>query len=182
MGSKSCRIWSFLVFAVMVSRGGRGESAGCSNNMISGLSSCISYLRGNSSRPLPSCCASLANVQQAQPECICPMLTNNGASATLGTAINRTLAMAMPATCKLPTPQCHDDVGNGGAASSPAVSPPSDASSPSPPSTAEAPTSDFDSGSKTVPVPNIDTSDATTSSIYLIFMAAWIIATSHFQY
>lgn len=105
MATKTYTIWSFLVLALMLSRGATAQS-GCSNNMINGLSSCISYLRGNSSRPLPSCCTSLANVQQAQPKCICPLLSNNGASATLGIAINRTLAMAMPATCKLRTPQC----------------------------------------------------------------------------
>ena len=105
MDTKKCRFWSFLVIGLMVSTGCTAQS-GCSNNMISGLSSCITYLRGNSTRPLPACCASLANIQQSQPECICPMLSNNGASATHGIAINRTLAMAMPATCKLTTPYC----------------------------------------------------------------------------
>lgn len=105
MDTKKCRFWSYLVIGLMVGTGCTAQS-GCSNNMISGLSSCITYLRGNSTRPLPACCTSLANIQQSQPECICPMLSNNGASATLGIAINRTLAMAMPATCKLTTPHC----------------------------------------------------------------------------
>ncbi|XP_047953893.1 non-specific lipid transfer protein GPI-anchored 5-like [Salvia hispanica] len=180
MDTKKCRFWSFLVIGLMVSTGCTAQS-GCSNNMISGLSSCITYLRGNSTRPLPACCASLANIQQSQPECICPMLSNNGASATLGIAINRTLAMAMPATCKLTTPYCDD----GPAASSPTISPTSDTSL-VPPTKAPSADSDSnysDSDSKTLP--NIDTSygnaaTATTSSIYLTLMAAWIVTTCHF--
>lgn len=101
---------TFLVLlgliVVLGSRGAKAQSSGCSNNLIAGLSSCVGYLRGNSSRPLPSCCTALANVQQSQPDCLCPMLSN-GATFSLGIAANRTLAMALPTTCKLQTPQCH---------------------------------------------------------------------------
>ncbi|KAL1539743.1 non-specific lipid transfer protein GPI-anchored 5-like [Salvia divinorum] len=178
MDTKKCRFWSFLVIGLTVSTGCTTAQSGCSNDMVSGLSTCITYLRGNSSRPLPSCCASLANIQQSQPECICPMLSNNGASATLGIAINRTLAMAMPATCKLTIPHCDDEP----AASSPAISPISDTSLVPP---TEAPASDsdsdFDSGSKTVPTSYGNAATATTSSMYLtLLMAAWIVATRHF--
>lgn len=111
MSTKNHKMLSLLVFAVILlsRRGGKAQSSGCSNNVISGLSSCIGYLRGNSSRPLPSCCTALANVEQSQPDCLCPMLSN-GASFSLGIAANRTLAMALPTTCKLSTPQCHGNI------------------------------------------------------------------------
>lgn len=94
-----------LVLALILYCRGAMAQSGCSN-MLTGLSSCISYATGNSSAPVPSCCTSLANVVNSQPQCLCPLLSN-GAGSSLGFAINQTLALALPATCNVQTPQCN---------------------------------------------------------------------------
>ncbi|XP_051142099.1 non-specific lipid transfer protein GPI-anchored 15-like [Andrographis paniculata] len=75
----------------------------CSTKVL-GLSSCLTYITRNSSSPSPSCCASLDSLVRSQPECLCPLLSN-GAGFSLGVAINRTLATALPAACNLKNTQ-----------------------------------------------------------------------------
>ncbi|PIN14472.1 hypothetical protein CDL12_12900 [Handroanthus impetiginosus] len=171
-----------LVLAVMLFRQARAQSK-CSSSVLS-LSSCISYVTGNSSTPPLSCCASLSNVVQSQPRCICPLLNSNGAGFSLGVVLNRTLALALPAACNIRTPsvsQCNA-VANGPAPS--ALSPPTGAAtepSESPTSTI-APENPPGTGSKTVPTTSGSTSDG-TSSIYLVvatlLIGVWIDSTSH---
>ncbi|GFP82855.1 hypothetical protein PHJA_000428600 [Phtheirospermum japonicum] len=79
-----------LIVAFILCKGAIGQSR-CSSTLLS-LSSCMNYVMGNTSTPSSSCCSSLANTVQSQPQCLCPLLS--GGSSTFGISINQTLAMA----------------------------------------------------------------------------------------
>ncbi|KAL3827974.1 hypothetical protein ACJIZ3_016776 [Penstemon smallii] len=148
----------------------RAQSS-CSSTVMS-LSSCLNYITGNSTTPSQPCCTSLSNVVETQPQCLCPLLNNNGVgSSTLGIAINQTLAMALPALCNVQTPrtlsQCNDA---NGPASAPApwfMNSPTDGSS-------EPNDQEIPSGSKTVPGTSGSTTE--TSSILFTFVTLLIVA------
>lgn len=81
-----------------------GQSSDCNNVLIS-LSPCLNYINGNSSTPSPSCCSQLTTVVRSQPQCLCQVFDNGGgASALGGLNVNQTLALALPAACRLQTP------------------------------------------------------------------------------
>ncbi|GJW06511.1 sister-chromatid cohesion protein 3 [Tanacetum coccineum] len=52
---------------------GSMAQSGCTNVLI-GMSSCLNYVTGSSKTPTSSCCSSLANVVQSQPQCLCSAL------------------------------------------------------------------------------------------------------------
>ncbi|KAK2973731.1 hypothetical protein RJ640_019731 [Escallonia rubra] len=145
MAFKGIEMSLVLVFVVML-WGGATAQSGCSS-AIMGLSPCLNFITGNSSTPSSSCCSQLSSVVQSQPSCLCSVL--NGGGASIGVAINQTLALALPGACNVQTPslsQCNAANGPVPSAATPASSPmdsPSDSSNV--PSGA---------GSKTVPSTN----------------------------
>ncbi|XP_031395931.1 non-specific lipid-transfer protein-like protein At2g13820 isoform X2 [Punica granatum] len=71
-------------------------------SVLIGLSPCLNFVTGSSSTPSSSCCSQLASVVQSQPQCLCMVLNNGGAS--LGVTINQTQALALPGACNVQTP------------------------------------------------------------------------------
>lgn len=99
------------VAAAVVVMGWNGAAAqsGCTMALVS-LSPCLNYVSGNSSTPSSSCCSSLTSVVGSQPQCLCALL--NGGASNLGIAVNQTLALALPAACKVQTPSVSRCDGN----------------------------------------------------------------------
>ncbi|KAG8370733.1 hypothetical protein BUALT_Bualt13G0014000 [Buddleja alternifolia] len=177
-----------LVLAVMLIRGATAQSS-CSSTLMS-LASCVNYVTGNITTPSSSCCSSLSNVVQSQPQCLCPLL--NGVGSTFGISINQTLALALPSVCNVQTPpvaRCNAAAGPA-TATAPAPSPTDASTEP-----AEGPTTTIPStpsgnagtGSKTVPNTRGSTSDGNsiTSSIqfmktFTLFIVAWTANTLMF--
>ena len=107
MASKMSHLW--LVFLVLgmtllTYNGANAQSSinSCTSVLIS-MSSCLNYISGNSSSPASSCCSSLANVVNSQPQCLCAVL-NSGAASSLGVSINQTRALELPKACNVQTP------------------------------------------------------------------------------
>ncbi|KAL3517596.1 hypothetical protein ACH5RR_020185 [Cinchona calisaya] len=122
MASKRIAMCLVLVQVIMLWSGAKAQSSSSCATALMGLSPCLSYVTGNSSKPSPACCTQLGNVVQSSPACLCTL--TNGAANSMGLNINQTLALALPGACNVQTPpisQCNA-VGNG-PASSPAVSP-----------------------------------------------------------
>ncbi|WVY95930.1 hypothetical protein V8G54_028081 [Vigna mungo] len=82
--------------------------SGCSSTLTS-LSPCLNYVMGSSSTPSTPCCSQLSTIVQSSPQCLCSLL--NGGS-TFGITINQTLALSLPAACKVQTPPVSQCQGN----------------------------------------------------------------------
>ncbi|GJY48482.1 non-specific lipid-transfer protein-like protein [Tanacetum coccineum] len=98
---------------------GSMAQSGCTNVLI-GMSSCLNYVTGSSKTPTSSCCSSLANVVQSQPQCLCSAL-DGSALAGLGISIDKAAALALPGACNVKTPpvsRC-----NGGGSAAPVMAP-----------------------------------------------------------
>ncbi|XP_043693281.1 non-specific lipid transfer protein GPI-anchored 5-like [Telopea speciosissima] len=165
-------------------------------NMIVGMAPCLSYITGNSSNPSSSCCQQLSSVVQSQPQCLCQVL-NGSAAATLGIAINQTLALSLPAACNVQTPSisaCNAVNGPSTslAAESPVGSPYPTASTTSngntdstTPPVADSPSG---TGSKTVPSTGVETSKGTRITklplhllvLMLLFVASFVSTLTSF--
>ncbi|XP_071702799.1 non-specific lipid transfer protein GPI-anchored 15-like [Rutidosis leptorrhynchoides] len=171
-----------MVLIVSVCGGAMGQS-GCTSALMS-MSPCLNFITGNTSTPSPSCCSQLGNVVQAQPQCLCQLLSGNGIN--FGLSINRTLALTLPGACNVQTPpasQCN--AANGPPATStpsPAASP--DGSSepeilPQSPSESNTPSG---SGSKTDgPTPNGSDSRAPLHFLaFVLFVVSWASTTASF--
>ncbi|XP_022013182.1 non-specific lipid transfer protein GPI-anchored 2 isoform X1 [Helianthus annuus] len=130
MASKIVGMVLAIVLIVSICGGAMAQS-GCTNALM-GMSSCLSFITGNTSTPSSSCCSQLGNVVQSQPQCLCQVM--NGAGINLGISINRTLALTLPGACNVQTPpvsQC--DAANGPTSTStptPAASPEGSTSEP----------------------------------------------------
>ncbi|KAL3626079.1 hypothetical protein CASFOL_029628 [Castilleja foliolosa] len=186
MATKMFEILVILILAIfMLCKGSHAQSSSCTSALMS-LSPCMNYVTGNTSTPSSSCCSSLANIVQSQPECLCSLV--NGGGSSFGLSINQTLAMALPVVCNVQTPsitRCNG--GANGPATAPATSPlssPADGSIEPTDSPTEnnVPSNPSESGSKTGPTNNGSTSDVSkvVSSIRLItasalFFAAWTV-------
>ncbi|XP_026452853.1 protein YLS3-like isoform X3 [Papaver somniferum] len=97
------RIMEMVLLVVLVTAFKTHVTAQSSTNVITGMAPTLTYITENSSTPSPSCCSQLTSVVQTQLECLCSIL-NTGAGATLGLAISRTLALALPSACNVQTP------------------------------------------------------------------------------
>nr|GMC86560.1 non-specific lipid-transfer protein-like protein At2g13820 [Ipomoea batatas]GMD68994.1 non-specific lipid-transfer protein-like protein At2g13820 [Ipomoea batatas] len=133
-----------VVAMMMLWNGATAQSNGCMSALV-GLTQCLTYVTGNSSAPSSSCCSQLSGVVQSNPQCLCLLL--NGGGSNLGVNINQSLALALPAACKVQTPpvsQCNAAV----PASSPvgSLAPPPSEAKETPPQVPNTP-----AGSKTVP-------------------------------
>ncbi|CAK9160684.1 unnamed protein product [Ilex paraguariensis] len=150
--------------------------SGCTNVLI-GMASCLNYVTGSSTTPSSSCCLALASVVKSQPQCLCTALSGGGSA--LGININQTLALALPAACKVQTPPVSRCNGGNGPALSPVSSPetsPGDSSDETSDSPGGSPMPG--GGSKTVPG-NGATSNGSTIKMslqliaFLLFMASY---------
>ncbi|XP_019164666.1 PREDICTED: non-specific lipid-transfer protein-like protein At2g13820 [Ipomoea nil] len=109
MASKVAEMGLILAVAAMMMlwKGATAQSNSCTSALI-GLTPCLTYVTGNSSAPSSSCCTQLSGVVQSNPQCLCLLL--NGGGSNLGVNINQSLALALPAACKVQTPpvsQCN---------------------------------------------------------------------------
>ncbi|KAL8100789.1 non-specific lipid transfer protein GPI-anchored 5-like [Apium graveolens] len=155
MAPKGIQMCLVLVLVVMLCRGA-GAQSGCTSALM-GLSPCLNFVTGNSSTPSSSCCSTLSNVVQSQPQCLCSLV--NGGAATLGIAVNQTLALTLPGACNVQTPplsQCNA-VANAPTSSantpvsSPTSSPSDSEDAPPTPTTPSVPSIPSGTPSKTVP-------------------------------
>lgn len=106
MASKMVNMVLAMVLIVSLCNEAMAQS-GCTNALM-GMSSCLNFITGNTSTPSSSCCSSLGNMVQSQPQCLCQVLSGNGIN--LGISINRTLALTLPGACNVQTPpvsQCN---------------------------------------------------------------------------
>ncbi|XP_027366866.1 non-specific lipid-transfer protein-like protein At2g13820 [Abrus precatorius] len=156
-----------VLVATMWAQNAAQPGSGCTS-ALTGLSPCLNYITGSSTTPSASCCSQLSSVVQSSPQCLCSVL--NGGGATFGITINQTLALSLPAACKVQTPpasQCK--AGNGATPPSSApVGSPSDSSAESPDGSITPSASDFPSGgggSKTVPSTNGGSSGGGTNRV-----------------
>ncbi|CAA2950565.1 non-specific lipid-transfer At2g13820 [Olea europaea subsp. europaea] len=190
MAVKGVEICLILVLSFMILGGAMAQSSSSCTSSLMTLSSCLSYVTGNSSTPSSSCCSSLGNVVQSQPRCLCTLL--NGSGSSFGLNINQTLALALPGACSVRTPpvsQCN------AAANGPAISPStSPISSPADgsdepaksPTTNTVPSVPQGTGSKTGPNTSGSTSDGNIikSPIHLaamaLFVAVWAATDQNF--
>ncbi|XP_076944378.1 non-specific lipid transfer protein GPI-anchored 15-like [Bidens hawaiensis] len=126
MASKMVGMVLAMVLIVSICGGVTAQSV-CTNALM-GMSSCLSFITGNSSTPSSSCCSQLGNVVQSQPQCLCQVL--NGAGIALGMNINRTLALTLlNRACNVQTPSVNQcNVANG--TPTPAASPEGSTSEP----------------------------------------------------
>lgn len=92
-----------LVAANMMTQ--NAAQSGCTTTLTT-LSPCLNYIMGSSSTPSTSCCSQLSTVVQSSPQCLCSLF--NGGGSSFGITINQTLALSLPAACKVQTPvsQC----------------------------------------------------------------------------
>ena len=107
MASSGTIVLAFFLLITLCLKGSMAQS-GCTNVLI-GMSSCLNYVTGSSKTPTSSCCSSLANVVQSQPQCLCSAL-DGSALAGLGIRIDKTAALALPGACNVKTPpvsQCN---------------------------------------------------------------------------
>lgn len=72
----------------------------CSSTLVT-LAPCIGYVTGSAAQPSQRCCSALANVVNTNPVCLCQLFAGGN---NVGVNINQTLALAMPAACKVTTP------------------------------------------------------------------------------
>lgn len=125
MGSKRIELGSLLILMMTLFWARTAAQSGCTSVLI-GMASCLNYVTGsNTSTPSSSCYSSLASVVKSQPQCLCSALNGDAATA-LGVKINQTLALALPAECKVQTPPVSRCYANGPALcpiGSPATSP-----------------------------------------------------------
>ncbi|GER55368.1 nonspecific lipid-transfer protein [Striga asiatica] len=178
MAPKKFEIGFIVILAFVLCRGAFAQSS-CASTLFS-LYSCMNYVTGNTSSPTPSCCSSLSNVVDTQPQCLCPLV--NGGGSSFGFSINQTLAMALPAVCNVQTPplsRCNGGVE--GPTSAPGPSPlssPTDGSTEpaDTPSTNSDPSMPSGGGSRTVPATNASTSNRSyaASLIQLTVLALFI--------
>ncbi|XP_061359090.1 non-specific lipid transfer protein GPI-anchored 5-like [Gastrolobium bilobum] len=170
-----------LVVAIMCTQS--AAQSGCTSALTS-LSPCLNYIMGSSSTPSASCCSQLSSVVQSSPQCLCSVL--NGGASSFGITINQTLALSLPAACKVQTPpisQCK--AGNGPI--SPSIAPVGSPTE-SPEGSITPSASDFPSGagSKTVPSTDGGSSDGNTIKVpsplvlYLLVIASFVSTISKF--
>nr|ACN40219.1 unknown [Picea sitchensis] len=74
--------------------------SGCSSALVS-LAPCIGYVTGSAPKPSDRCCSGLTNVVNTNPVCLCQLFSGGN---NVGVNVNQTLALAMPAACKVSTP------------------------------------------------------------------------------
>lgn len=89
-----------LVIVTIFSAGDTMAQSSCTTELLS-MASCLNYVSGTSSTPPASCCSALANVVQSNPRCLCTVLDGG---SQFGVNINSTLALSLPAVCKVQTP------------------------------------------------------------------------------
>lgn len=73
---------------------GQAQDTSCLNQ----LSPCINYLNGSRDPP-STCCDPLKDVISSNPECICSLISNQGAEQAKQMGINLTAAQQLPAKC-----------------------------------------------------------------------------------
>ncbi|CAI0407587.1 unnamed protein product [Linum tenue] len=131
------------------------SSSGCTTALI-GLSPCLNYISGNTSRPSSSCCSQLGSVVSSQPQCLCQLV--NGGGSSLGITINQTRALGLPSACRVQTPpvsRCNGGNAPSGSPASGGGSPPSDSSNGNPgtPAGGSTPNTPSDDGGSDNTVP-----------------------------
>ncbi|MQL85584.1 hypothetical protein Taro_018122 [Colocasia esculenta] len=75
------------------------DEMACADQLES-LASCIPFVSGSAPRPTPACCQDTRRVRSSRPECLC-LLIKDSADPAMGLPINTTLALRMPAACKI---------------------------------------------------------------------------------
>ncbi|KAG8365909.1 hypothetical protein BUALT_Bualt17G0021000 [Buddleja alternifolia] len=67
---------------------------------LANLAACIPFVSGTAKQPTKECCDDTDKVRTAKPKCLC-VLIKESSDPSLGLPINTTLALQMPAACKL---------------------------------------------------------------------------------
>ncbi|KAK7267119.1 hypothetical protein RIF29_19783 [Crotalaria pallida] len=84
---------SLIVLITWVSKGCAQDSS-CLNQ----LAPCLSYLNGTRDPP-DSCCDPLKSVIESSPQCLCSLISNNGARQAEKAGININEAQKLPGKC-----------------------------------------------------------------------------------
>lgn len=91
-----------LVMVLMTNMVTQNAAQSSCTTTLTSLSPCLNYIMGSSSTPSATCCSQLSSVVQSSPQCLCSLL--NGGASSFGITINQTLALSLPASCKVQTP------------------------------------------------------------------------------
>ncbi|XP_004495185.1 non-specific lipid transfer protein GPI-anchored 15 [Cicer arietinum] len=153
-----------LVMVLMTNMVTQNAAQSSCTTTLTSLSPCLNYIMGSSSTPSATCCSQLSSVVQSSPQCLCSLL--NGGASSFGITINQTLALSLPASCKVQTPpvsQCKS--GNGPISPTTSTSPVSSPVNSPTEGTITPSASDFPSGSKSVPSTDGSSSDGSTIKI-----------------
>ncbi|KAL8544642.1 hypothetical protein ACS0TY_005032 [Phlomoides rotata] len=88
-------IATLIIFSLLVSQNlAQVQRQDCMNQ----LQPCLSYLNGKNSPP-DSCCRPLVHVIKSMPECLCSLMTIQGANRAEQAGINVTDAQTLPGRC-----------------------------------------------------------------------------------
>ncbi|KAL5702242.1 hypothetical protein ACHQM5_027482 [Ranunculus cassubicifolius] len=169
MALKTMGLSLVAIIVTLLCTGSAAQSTSCTNELIS-MSPCLNYITGNSSTPSSSCCSQLSSVVKSSPKCLCQVL--NGGGSQLGMNINQTQALQLPKACNVQTPpvsQCN-------------VPPPPPlfaADTPTAPSDTPTTSTPGNNGSKTVPSPNVDTTNGSSHAMPSILLLAILLVASY---
>ncbi|KAI3467692.1 hypothetical protein Pfo_024355 [Paulownia fortunei] len=67
---------------------------------LTNLAACIPFVSGTAKQPTKECCDDTDKVRTAKPKCLC-VLIKESSDPSMGLPINTTLALQMPAACKI---------------------------------------------------------------------------------
>nr|KYP74135.1 Non-specific lipid-transfer protein-like protein At2g13820 family [Cajanus cajan] len=92
-------VFCLAAITVMIMWSENAAQSDCNSEIIS-LSPCLEYIKvtGNSSTPSTTCCSHFSTLVKSAPKCLCLVFKTGG--FILGTPINQTLALNLPAACK----------------------------------------------------------------------------------
>lgn len=69
-------------------------------DQLTKLAACIPFVSGSAKMPTKECCDNTDKIRAAQPKCLC-VLIKESSDPSMGLPINTTLALQMPAACKI---------------------------------------------------------------------------------
>lgn len=69
-------------------------------DQLTNLASCIPYVSGTAKKPTTQCCQDTEKLKASKPKCFC-VLIKESTDPSMGLPVNTTLALQMPAACKI---------------------------------------------------------------------------------
>ncbi|WCJ38775.1 glycosylphosphatidylinositol-anchored lipid protein transfer 1 [Euphorbia peplus] len=92
---------TFLIFHTCVEA--QTTAAGECGSQIQKVMPCLQYATGKSAAPTPDCCASVKDIKESEPKCLCIIMqqTHNGSAQIKSLGIQEDKLLQLPTACKL---------------------------------------------------------------------------------